>query len=542
LKRALRWVFGVFAAVAVLAIAAVIALPFLVDTPRVQTLIAGSASQALGRPVTFASVSVAVFPRPAVKLHALEVAEDPRFGTGPFLRLETGRLALKLRPLVAGRVEFGDLTLSRPVISLVQNPDGLLNVASLRGPADGRSPARAGRPGATAAAGGAGAAFPPRVRIEKATVTYLARGKAGVPGRYRVDDLDLTVTTGPTLGFEGRARVNPGNLAVAISEGRLALNGGRSFGEAPVSARVAMEGRDVAELVAVVAGPSPAIGGPIKGTLAVSGTLAAPKAAGSVELASVRVRQTNDACPEPKVRTLTLTALKLGGVSWEGNRLTSRPVTASLAGGTVSTNLTVTLDRGARLGLADLAVKGLPLEPVLVDFLCQGYAVTGPLDLTGALSARGPDLLGTLSGPGQLRIGPGRVVGAQALALIGGVVRVGGALSSLLSADLPMSLFASPLEFDSITGTYQIADGVVTTRDLTYTSRVMKVAVAGDYGLATGRMNLDLAVSHGRGQVRAKATGTAASPTVKVDTASLVRDLDPKKVEGGLKDLLRRLR
>lgn len=541
MKRALRWVFGVFAAVAVLAIAAMIALPFLVDTPRVQTLIASSASQALGRPVKFASVSVAVFPRPAVKLHALEVAEDPRFGTGPFLRLETGRLALKLRPLVSGRVEFGDLTLSRPVISLVQNPDGQLNVASLGGPAE-RSPARPGRPGAPAAAAGAGVALPARVTIEKATVTYLTRGTAGAPGRYRVEDLDLTVTTGPTLGFEGRARVKPGDLAVAISEGRLALNGGRSFGEAPVRARVAMEGRDVAELVAVVAGPSPAIGGPIKGTLAVSGTLGAPKAAGSVELASVRVRQTNDACPEPKLRTLTLTALKLGGVSWEGNRLTSRPVTASLAGGTVSTNLTVTLDRGVRLGLADLAVKGLPLEPVLVDFLCQGYAVAGPLDLTGALSASGPDLLGTLSGPGQLRIGPGRVVGSQALALIGGVVRVGGALSSLLSADLPMSLFASPLEFDSITGTYQIADGVVTTRDLTYASRVMKVAVAGEYALATGRLNLDLGVSHGRGQVRAKVTGTAASPSVKVDPSSLVRDLDPKKVEGGLKDLLRRFR
>lgn len=543
MRRVLRWVFGVFAAVAVLAIAAVIALPYLVDTPRVQALIAGSASQALGRPVTFASVSVAVFPRPAVKLYALEVAEDPRFGTAPFLKLETGQLALKVRPLVGGRVEFGNLTLVRPVISLIQNADGQLNVASLGGgPADGRSPARAGRPGAPAAAGGAGAALPARITIEKATVTYVVRGQSDVPGRYRIEDLDLTATTGPTFGFEGRARVNPGGLEVGISAGRLALNGGRRLGEAPVRASLALEGRDIAGLLAVVAGQSPAIGGPIKGTLAVSGTLGAPKAAGSVELASVRVRQTSAACPEPKLRTLTLTALKLGGLSWEGNRLTSRPLTASLGAGTVSTTLTVTLDRGVRLGLADLAVTGLPLEPVLGDFLCQGYAVTGPLDLTGALSARGPDLLGTLSGPGQLRIGPGRVVGSQALALIGGVVRVGGALSSLLSADLPMSLFASPLEFDSIAGAYQIADGVVTTHNLTYTSRVMKVAVAGEYGLATGRMNLDLVVSHGRGQVRAKATGTAASPTVKVDTASLVRDLDPKKIEGGLKNLLRRFR
>ena len=542
MKRALPWVVGILAAVAVLAIAAVIVLPFLVDTPRVQTLIARSASQALGRPVKFASVSVAVFPRPAVKLHALEIGEDPRFGTAPFLRLETGRLALKVRPLLGGRVEFGELTLSRPVISLIQNPDGHLNIASLGGSADARSPGRTSRPSG-AGAGGTAAILPARVSLERATITYVAREKGGAPSRYRVEDLDLTLTTGgPALGFEGKAHVKPGDLAVAISEGRLAVNGGRGLGEAPVSARVAVEGKDVAELVAAFAGPAPAIGGPLKGTFVVSGTLGAPRAAGGVELANVRVTQTQAACPEPRRRTLTLNALRLAGASWEDNRFASRPVTASLAGGTISTNLTVTLERGARLGLADLAIKALPLEPVLADFLCLGYAVSGPLDLTGAISVSAADPLSTLSGPGRFRIGPGRVVGSQALALIGGVVRVGGAISSLLSADLPASLFASPLEFDSITGTYQIANGAVTTRDLTYASRVMKVEVAGEYGLAAGRLNLDVVVSHGRGAVKAKVTGTAASPSIRVDPSTLVRELDRQKIEGGLKDLLRRFR
>ena len=543
MKRALRWVLGIAAAVAVLAIAAAIGLPFLVDTPRVQTLVAGSASQALGRPVKFASISVAVFPRPAVRLHGLEVGEDPRFGTTPFLRLETGRLAVKVGPLLGGRVEFGELTLSRPVISLIQNPDGHLNIASLGGSAEARG---AGRPGRAsgAGAGGAATALPARVAIEGATITYVTRGKGGAPSRYRVEDLDLVVATGgPTLSFEGRARVKPGDLAVAISEGRLALNGGRSLTDAGLSARLAVEGKDVAELVAAFAGPAPAIGGPIKGTFAVSGTLGAPKAAGSVEFASLRITQTQAACPEPKLRTLTLTGLKLGGASWEDRRFTSRPVTASLAGGTISTTLTVTLERGARLGLADLAIKALPLEPVLADFLCQGFAVSGPLDFTGALTVSTADPVNTLSGPGQFRIGPGRVVGARALGLLGGVVRVGGAISSLLSSeDVPTSRFAAPLEFDSITGTYQIANGVLTTRDLLYSSRVMKVAIAGEYGLATGRMNLDMVVSHGRGEVKAKVTGTAAAPSIKLDRSTLVREIDRSKVEGGLKDLLRRFR
>ena len=138
-----------------------------------------------------------------------------------------------------------------------------------------------------------------------------------------------------------------------------------------------------------------------------------------MELASLTVTETNAACPQPKRRSLTLGAVKFAGVTWDGGRFQTRPTTTSLAGGTISTNLTATLDRGVHVQLGALAIKSLPLEKVLVDFACQGYAVSGPLDLTGALSASVADPWHTLGGSGQLRIGPGRVVGPQALALIG---------------------------------------------------------------------------------------------------------------------------
>jgi uncharacterized protein YhdP len=161
------------------------------------------------------------------------------------------------------------------------------------------------------------------------------------------------------------------------------------------------------------------------------------------------------------------------------------------------------------------------------------------MDLTGALTFAAADVWNTLTGPGQLRIGPGKVVGAQALSLVGGVVRLGGAVSSLLSADLPRNLGSSPLEFDSIAGTYHVTNGVVTTRDLLYSSRAMTVAVAGDYGLGNGRMNLDMVIKTGKAAVKAKVTGTSSSPSVRVLPSSL---LDPKSVDKGLGDLLRRLR
>src|SRR5437870_13846755 len=119
-----------------------------------QTLIASGASQALGRPVKFASISSVVFPVPAVELYALEIGEDPHFGTAPFVKLDTGRLTLRVRPLLWGRIEFGALTLTRPAITLIRNPDGQLNIASLGPGADPRVAARAGRCGAAGEGGG----------------------------------------------------------------------------------------------------------------------------------------------------------------------------------------------------------------------------------------------------------------------------------------------------------------------------------------------------------------------------------------------------
>jgi hypothetical protein len=277
----------------------------------------------------------------------------------------------------------------------------------------------------------------------------------------------------------------------------------------------------------------------VKGTLALGGTVGAPTAAGEITLSALTVTQSNPRCPEPKRRTLTIPSVKLNA-GWQEQRLIGKPLTATLGGGTITTQLTASLDRGVRVELADLGIKALPLEKVLVDYLCQGYAITGPLDLTGGLSFEARDMWNTLSGPGQLRVGNGKVVGSQALALIGGVVRVGGAISSILAADVPTQAFDSPLEFESITGTYTLANGVATTRDLLYTSRAMKVAIAGDYGLATGRMDLDMTVTHGRGELKAKVTGTTASPSIRVSPASVLRDVDPKKTEKGIKDLLKR--
>jgi len=545
----LKWFLVAVAAIVVLAIAAVVSLPHIVDTPRVQALIASSASQALGRPVHFTGIAVRALPLPSVELKGLEVADDPKFGTAPFLKLEKGTLRLGLRALLAGRVEVTQVILTEPSIALIEDTQGHWNIASLgAGPDPRPTTARSGR-GSSAPGGGvgggsaaAGAVLGSKVKIEKGFVTYAPRaGDAGA--RYRVEELNLTLTGGTTqIELEGSLRVKPGDLLVNISKGALALPSTRGpIFDSPVQAQVTLEGKDVGDLVAAVMGPVPGIAGPLKGAFAVTGTLGAPRAIGEVELSSVKVTETRATCADPKQRTLSLADLRLGA-RWEGDRFLARPLATSLGHGIITTNMTVTFQRGTRMELADLALKAVPLDKVLVDFLCQGYAVTGPLDLTGTLSMQGKVMLTTLSGSGRFAIGPGKVVGAQALALLDGMVRTGGTLSSLLAGDVPTSLVSSPLQFESITASYQIVDGVATTRDLLYTSRAMKVGVSGQYALATGAMNLDVVVNHGRGQMTAKLTGTSSSPSIRLAPSSLARDLDADTVQRGLQDLLKRFR
>jgi len=540
-KRYVKWLAVAGAALVVLVIAALLAVPLLVDTPRVQSLIASNASHALGRPVKFSGVSVVALPLPSVELRGLEVAEDPKFGTEPFLKLETGRLRLRLLPLLGGRVEFGELILKNPLITLVQNPDGTWNVASLG--ATSRDAATASRPSGSEGRGGgaAGAAgLVSKVTIDHGAVVYVSRAGAG--SKYRVEDLNLTLTGSPTVvSFKGDARVKPGDLALKITDGSVALGSARTYFDAPVRGRLALETKTLGALAAVAMGPSPALGGSMKGTLTLAGTVGKPNASGDIQLSDFAVTQTQPHCPEPKQRTLAFAPVKMNA-AYDESRFNARPLTTGIASGTITTNVVATLDRGMQVAMNDLGIKGLPLEKVLVDYLCQGYAVSGPLELTGALTMHATDIWHTLSGPGQLRIGPGKVVGPQALALLSGVTRLGGAVSSLASADLPPSLFESPVEFESITGTYQATNGVITTRDLLYTSKPMKVAVAGTYALASGAMNLDMVVSYVRGAVKAKVTGTAASPSIRVDPASVLKDVDPAKVERGLQDLLKRFK
>ena len=194
----LKWVAVAAGILALLLVAALAALPWFLNTPGFQAYVAQTAAHALGRPVKFASLSIAPFPLPTVKLRGLEVADDPAFGSGPLLTMSEGRIGIRLRPLLSGRVELADLTLEEPTIELVEDRQGRWNWASLGVPAPGAggAPRSGGRGGSSAG----GAALLSRISVVDGRMQYR---KLGVKSsELRVENWKLRL---PPSGFRPAA-------------------------------------------------------------------------------------------------------------------------------------------------------------------------------------------------------------------------------------------------------------------------------------------------------------------------------------------------
>ena len=533
-----RWlVIGVCVAAGIVVVTAVglVALPAILNTPAMRSRIARAASRAVGRPVTFAAVSVAILPRPALRLNAVEVGEDPAFAATPFLTLDQLDVRLRLWPLLRGRLVLDSVVLQEPHITVVQHADGRISIASLG--AAGASTVPVAAPPA-----GAGVEIPltlhgTRVEIHDGVVLYFGAAADGSTSHYWIENLEVTIMGETPLRFEAAGRLQPGNLAVRLTDGTATLNTASRLGDAALRARLTLSSTDVADLLAASLGPVPAIDTEANGTLTLAGTVAAPSVSGALAFSNVTLTHTIPRCPEPRRRSLRFPALSVDA-EWQSGQIVGRSLTTQFGDGTITGNLVIRLDEPFRIELEDLAVADVPLEALLVDFLCAGYAVTGPLDLNGALSYGA----GGVVSFGDVRVGPGKVVGEQALASLATMVRVGGAVSALLSADLPWSLFSSPLDFDALTGSYEIGHGVLTVRDLLYVSSAMRISGRGTYVFDSDQVRFDLVVNHGRGEAYVSVTGTADDPSIHVTPSTILRAVHPGKIEQGLQDLFNRLR
>ena len=531
-KRGRRWLRRSLIALAVLAalvLGTLALLPRLLDTPAIHAYISQTAAHAVGRAVRFDSISVSLLPLPNVKLQGLEVADDPRFGSAPLLRVDEVRVGLRVKPLFSLRIELASLGLNRARVELVEE-GGRWNVASLTAPVSPpKAPSRTvpGLPSSAAV----GSVIVSSIRLTDAVI-HVRRG--GVKsGELTVDKINATVSGvgGSDLDIQGDAKLEPSGLKLRDMRVTVSLRAA----EMPIKGSVRLEGDDIAPLASAFLFASPVVSGPVKGKLEVSGTAVRPGATGEFDLSRVTLSQDRSQCPAPKLRQLVFQDVRVP-VLLKPSFFESAPLQAAVGKGSVVLKVTAGLgEPSPLLTVGDIKIAKLELLPVLQDYLCQAFAVSGPLDLSGELAMRPADTWRTMNGTGRFTVGSGRLVGEGALALVRQVLQAGGMIDRALRGD-----FSGPgrtaLEFQSITGTYKITNGLARTDDLVYQTKDLKMTAAGTYGLADGRTDMAVVITQSAGQFRAQVTGRGGSFRV-VPTGLNVKD--PAAVKKFLDRLLR---
>lgn len=498
-SRRLRVLAAVAAVLVATAGALLLALPILVDVPAVQALLRTELSRLLDRPVRFDRVTLSLTPRPAVRVLRLVIANPPGFGPEPLLAVEEARIRVRLLPLLRGRLQFGEVTLTAPRVVVEQRRDGAWNLA----------------PAAARPAPAAPFVLVSRVSLHDGRLEIRIPGDAGQPlAAHLVDRIDLALEDlgwATPVGVRVHARVLGGvALEVEGQIGPLAHAAG-DLGALP--ARLAVRFR--AEEIRAPATSPLALSGAGEGVLRLEGRLGHLAGDGRLALSRATIVHRPAACTPPGPRALTVEAVELP-VRVAGPVLTVEPFAFRLGGGTVRGAATLTYRAGTPgVRLTGIELRGLAAEALLVDFLCQPYAVTGRLDATGevAFEGTGPELRRSARGQWEARVGPGRLVGPAALTLVAGAVRLGTALYSVLNVDLPTSLFASPLEFDALRAAGRLADAELRVRDVVMTSRRFRVAGHGTYGFEDERLDFTLDVEAGRTAYGIRVGGTAGAPT-----------------------------
>ena len=519
-RRWLRVSLIVFVALLLLAMGTLALLPRLLDTPAFHAYISHAAGQVAGRPVKFASISAALLPLPNVKLRGLEIADDPRFGVTPVLQVDEVRLGVRVKPLLSLRIELASVTLDKARIELVEDA-GRWNLATLAAPTvPARSSPRAvpGLPSAAAV----GSVMVSRIRLTDAAIHVRRRGD--MRHDLRVEGLNATVSGvgGPELDLRGEARVEPGGLTLSDIRATVGLKGW----EATVKVSLGVESADIAPFARALVVASPLLSGPLKGKLQLDGTATRLGGTGEFEIARLTVSEERPQCPAPTRRQLVFDAVHIP-LLFRPVALESAPLRARLGKGTVAANATARLDGSPRVTLADIKVAGVELLPVLQGYLCQDFAVSGALDLVGELSMGSSDPWRAVNGTGRFTVSSGRLVGGGALALVRQMLQAGSAIDRALHGNLS-GPGKTALEFEAISGTYRITNGLVRTDDLVYRAKDLTMTAAGSYALADGRADVTVAITQGAGQFRAHVTGSGGSlrvvPTgIKVNEPSEVR-------------------
>ncbi|HXV68336.1 MAG TPA: AsmA family protein [Nitrospira sp.] len=206
--------------VAISVLVLILSLPYLVDLNKYQDQYKPLIEDALNRKVQLHDIRLTIWPRIGARVAGFTVLDDPAFGSGPFTSLTSLDVGVKLLPLLSSKVEVEDITLRDPVITIIKNMNGVLNVSTLgrTGVAAPKVPSRAPIPSTEGPLKILALLAVDRVSIAGGKLTYRDLS-AAKPTEYVLQDLELllgSVRLGQVPTLHVGTLVQPFNLPVML--------------------------------------------------------------------------------------------------------------------------------------------------------------------------------------------------------------------------------------------------------------------------------------------------------------------------------------
>lgn len=211
-----------FSVVLAVLVIAVLLLPFLIDLNKYKDRYQPMIEDALNRKVVLDEIRLTIIPRIGASVAGFTVMDDPAFSSAPFASLTSLDIGIKFMPLLAGRIEVEEITLKKPVMTVIKNRHGALNVSTIG--KQGAPPAERPKemPTAPAAEGGPLRALAllsvDRVALEHGELAYQDQSTQKATS-YTMHDLNVllqSVRLGAMPRLHVDAIVQPSNLPLRI--------------------------------------------------------------------------------------------------------------------------------------------------------------------------------------------------------------------------------------------------------------------------------------------------------------------------------------
>ena len=518
--------------VVVLLVGAILALPFLIDLNKYQDQYKPLIEDALNRKVQVQDIRLTLWPRIGARVAGFVVLDDPAFGASPFTSLTSLDVGVKLLPLLGGKVEVEDITLRNPVITVIKNKNGVLNVSTIgrTGVELPKAPSRAPVPSTEGPLKILALLAVNRVSITGGTLTYRDLS-AAKPTEYSMQNMEIllqSVRLGQSPSLHVGMLIQPLNLPVRLDG---------TFGPLKESTDI-----DAINLQLALGKTDFVITGKTVGRNT------------SLNISAPVINTANLPLALPLQKPVEIKNLQIAA-HVQGQDVLLQKLSFQLFDGQMAAEGRVTSGSETPPFTGKMTVHGMQLGPALNTLATTQVSISGTAGADLNVQGRGlslPDLTKSLEGTGHMAVKDGKIEGVNLLQEAISILNVAGisldnakaTVFSTIETDLAIKqgaihvqrLLMDSQDFQATGGgtigfdqTLNLTVNLNLSQDLS--QKIARSSPAAKFAMKEGRVSLPLVI-----------TGTAQAPSYGLNMKGLtgrVQEQVQKKVEEAVGGLLK---